>query len=134
MNLYIPHLATRDMCCVSVQGLRPFKDPVFVVFDGESFRETLLSVSAVVKCDGLTLEHFLVWSPDVLPLRHDFCRPFSLFLSSFLGTQRILGYVRPRRKVAVHPTKRRTPLKGAFTGRCHIIGLQMLLRRMQTLN
>ena len=31
--------------------------------------------------------------------------PFSLFLSSFSGVQRILGYVRPRRIVAVHPPK-----------------------------
>ena len=29
--------------------------------------------------------------------------PFSLLLSSFWGMQRILGYVRPRRIVAVHP-------------------------------
>ena len=31
--------------------------------------------------------------------------PFSLFLSSFLGAQRILGYVRPRRIVVVHHPK-----------------------------
>ena len=52
-----------------------------------------------------SLEHFLVASPDVLPLRHDFdlrhaMLPFSLFLSSFSGVQRIMGYVRPRRIVA----------------------------------
>ena len=32
--------------------------------------------------------------------------PFSLFLSSLSVAQRILGYVRPRRVVAVHPPKR----------------------------
>ena len=38
-------------------------------------------------------------------LRHAMS-PFSLFLSSFLGAQRILGYVRSWRIVAVHPPKR----------------------------
>ena len=28
-------------CCVSIQGLHPLKDPAFVVFEGESFREAL---------------------------------------------------------------------------------------------
>ena len=39
-------------------------------------------------------------------LRHAMS-PFFLFLSSFSGVQRILGYVRPRRIVAVHPLKNR---------------------------
>ena len=38
--------------CVSVQGLRPLEDSAFVVFKGESFRDTLLTSSADVKCDG----------------------------------------------------------------------------------
>ena len=38
-------------------------------------------------------------------LRHA-TSPFSLFLYSFSGAQRILGYVRPRRIVAVRPPKR----------------------------
>ena len=38
-------------------------------------------------------------------LRHA-TSPFSLFLSYFLGTQRILGYVGPRRIAAVHPPER----------------------------
>ena len=52
----------------------------------------------------------------------DVMSPFSLFLSSFLGMQRILGYVRPRRIVG--------------TGRSRSIwrSLQMLLWRMQPLN
>ena len=33
-------------------GLHPLKDSAFVVFEGESFRETSLTSSAVVKCDG----------------------------------------------------------------------------------
>ena len=43
--------------------------------------------------------------------------PFSLLLSSFSGTQRISGYVRPQWIVAVHPLKsgkRRPRLWGAF--------------------
>ena len=68
--------------------------------------------------------------------------PFSLVLSSFSGTQRILGYVRPQRIVAVHPPntgKRRSIWKSlwigtAFAQRCDVIGLQMLLWRMLTLN
>ena len=74
-------------------------------------------------------------------LRH-VMSPFSLFLSSFSGAQRILGYVRPRRIVEVHPPETgsrrsiwRSPRIGtAFARRCHVIVLQMLLRRMQTLN
>ena len=74
-------------------------------------------------------------------LRHAMS-PFSLFLSSFSGVQRILGYVRPRWIVAVHPpeTGRRRSIWRSlqtgtdFTWRCDIIGLQMLLWWMQTLN
>ena len=72
-------------------------------------------------------------------LRHTMS-PFSLFFSSFSGMQRILGYVRPRRIVAVHPpeTGRRRSLWRSlqtgtdFTRCCDIIGLQTLLWRMQT--
>ena len=32
--------------------------PAFAVFEGESFRETLLTASAVVKCDGLAFGAF----------------------------------------------------------------------------
>ena len=63
-------------------------------------------------------------------LRHALT-PFSLCLSSFLGTQRILGYVRPGRIVAVHledPSD-----WDAFVRRCDVIGLQMLLWKMQIL-
>ena len=46
-------------------------------------------------------------------LRHTML-PFSLFLSFFSGVQRILGYVRPRRIIEVHPLKRGK--EGAFVG------------------
>ena len=62
------------LTAVPVQGLHPLKDSAFVIFEGESFRETLLTSSAVVKLDSLVLEHFLGASPDVLPLCHNFCR------------------------------------------------------------
>ena len=47
----------------------------------------------------------------------------------FWAPQRILGYVRPRRIVAVHP-----PETGKRRPHCDVIGLQMLLRTMQTMN
>ena len=50
-------LVTGDSC-VLVQGLHPLKDSAFVVFEGESFRETLLTSSVVVKCDGLAFAAF----------------------------------------------------------------------------
>ena len=56
-----PHTALKPRpvhCCVSVQGLHPLKDSAFVVFEGESFRETLLTSSAVVKWDGLAFGAF----------------------------------------------------------------------------
>ena len=37
------------LCCVSIQGVHPSKDPDFAVFEGESFGETLLISTAVVK-------------------------------------------------------------------------------------
>ena len=45
-------LVSWGICCVSVQGLHPLKDSAFVVFEGESFRETLI-MSAIVTCDCL---------------------------------------------------------------------------------
>ena len=146
-----PLLWKQTLCCrVSVQGLHPLKDSAFVVFEGESFRDlvNLVTVSP--------LEHFLVASPDVLPLcyvisaaqvcesddLHYAMSPFSLFLSSLSGSQIILGHVRPRRIVTVHPPKRgqrrsiwrSLQIGTAFTRRCDAIGLQMQLWRMQTLN
>ena len=141
-------------CCVSVQGLHPSKDSAFAAFEGESFRETLLTWSAVVKCDGLAFGAFPGCITRCFTLTSRFLpprpakvtiyamSPVSLFHSSFSGAQRILGYVRPKRIVAVHPPetgKRRSIcrslwIRTAFARRSDIIGLQMLLRRMQTLN
>ena len=97
--------------CVSVQG--PSKDSVFVVFEDESFRETLLTSSAVVKWDSLAFGAFpgCVVRCFTLTLRFLLPRPAKVMIyatrcrhfSSFSGAQRILGYVRPRRIVAVHP-------------------------------
>ena len=54
-------------------GLRPLKDPASVAA-GESFRDRGENHSAPRStCVTVEpLEHFLVASPDVLPLRHDF--------------------------------------------------------------
>ena len=35
------------LCCASIQGLHSWKDPAFVVFEGESLRDTLLTASTV---------------------------------------------------------------------------------------
>ena len=40
------------------QGPPPLKDSAFAVFEGESFRESLLTMSAVVKWDGLAFGAF----------------------------------------------------------------------------
>ena len=95
-----------DSGCVSVQGLHPSKVTnkfprlrdikgflilrTFAVFKGESFRETLLTLSAIVKCDGLAFGAFLgcitscftltsQFSHESVDLRHEMS-PFSLFL------------------------------------------------------
>ena len=64
----------------------------------------LLTWSAVVKCDGLAFGAFpgCVTRCFTLTSRlHHAMSPFCLFLSYFSGMQRILGYVRPRRIIAV---------------------------------
>ena len=43
--VYWPLKAPMHTLCISLQGLRPLKDPVFVVFEGESFRDLVNSVS-----------------------------------------------------------------------------------------
>ena len=45
-------------CYVSIQGLHPSKVPAFLVFEGESFGETLLTASTVAKCDSLAFVAF----------------------------------------------------------------------------
>ena len=46
------------ICSDLIQGLHPSKDPVFAAFEGESFRETLLTSSVVVKRGGLAFGAF----------------------------------------------------------------------------
>ena len=89
-----------------------------------------------------------LWSISWLPPRYAKVTIYAmwgrhfLFLSSFSGTQRILGYVRPRRIEVVHPPKtgrrrsiwRSLQIGTAVAWRCDVIGLQMLFWRMQTLN
>ena len=118
---------SRPICCVSIQGLHPSWDSLaFGAFPG-----------CVTRCFTL-MSWFLPPRPSKSDdLRHAMS-PFSLFLSSFV--QRILGYVRPQRIVAVHPPwreKRRIIWRSlqsgtAFVLCCDVIGLQMLLQR--TLN
>ena len=90
-------------------------------------------------------------SPDVLPLRCNFCRPrrrkrqsmpsnVAICSFSLLGMQKILGYVRlcpPKRgKIRVHVWAAWKNLwtGTAFARQSAISGLQMLRRRTQTLN
>ena len=76
------------------------------------------------------------WLRESEDLRHTMS-PFSLFLSSFSGAQRILGYVRTRRMVAVHPTKsgkRRSIWRRLRIGTALALAFKFGLRRTQTLN
>ena len=74
-------------------------------------QETLLTVPAVVKCDSRAFGAFpgcvtrcFTLTSRFLPLRPAKVTIY-VFLSSFSGTQIILGYMRPWRIVAVHPPK-----------------------------
>ena len=113
--------------------------------------ETLLTSSAVVKWDGLVFGAFPGCVTRCFTLTSRFakvticatqCRHFLSFFLLLSGVLRMLGYVRPWRLVAVHLTKRgkrrsiwrSLQIGTAFTRRCDVIGLQMLLWRMQTLN
>ena len=114
------HSKSVHSCCVSIQGLHPSKDPVFAVFEGESFRETLLTASAIIKWDGVAfgafpgcvtrcftlVSRFLPPRPSKVTIYATRCRRFLFFFLLFLGARRILGYVRPQRIVVVHPPKR----------------------------
>ena len=99
-----------------------------------SSKATLLTSSAAVKCDGLAFGAF-----DVL--RHAMS-PFSVFLSSLSGAQRILGFARPQRIVMVHPPKtgrrrsirRSLQIEAVFTWRCDVIDLQMLKKHVKSEN
>ena len=114
----------RNMLCLS-SGAASFEGPrAFAVFEGESFGETLLTVSTVVKRDSLVFgalpgcvtRCFTLTSRESDYVKR--CWPFFVFLTSFSGAQRILGYGRWWRMVVVHPPQggKRRP---------HLIGLQM---------
>ena len=125
-------------CCVSIQGLHPSK--------ASPFRETLLTTSAVFKCDGLTFgafpggvtrcftlkSRFLPPRPTKVTIYATQCRHFLSFFRIFQCAKNLMWYVRPRRIVAVHPPKRgkRRSICGlrigtAFAWRCDIISLHM---------
>ena len=89
------------------------------------------------------LEHFLVASPDVLCLRHVFCRPgsrkwrstprgvvFFSFSFFFFGRTKNLGICEAMKDSSWRSLRVGT----AFARRSDVIGLPVLLRRMQTLN
>ena len=99
------------------------------------------------------LEYFLVASPDVLPLCHDFCRPgprkwrstprdvaiFSLSIF-FFGCAKDLGICEATKDRSYASSNNREKkehleelqIETAFMWRRDVIGLQMLLWRIQT--
>ena len=88
------HSVTTDSCCVSIQGPHPSKDPAFVVFEGESFGETMLTSSSIS-----WLRHQMIYANVMISaaqaresddLRYAMS-PFSLFLSSFFGHVKNFG-------------------------------------------
>ena len=99
------------------------------------------------------LEHFLVASPDVLPLRHHFCRPgprkwrstprdVAIFSLSFFffGHAKNLGIceaTKDRSGASSRNREQKEPLEELQTGTdfmwcCDVIGLQILVWRMQS--
>ena len=119
----------RQTCCVSIQGLHPSKDAAFVIFKGESFGETILTSSTVVKWDWSSLWSiswilYYLYCPGSQKWRSTPRNVAIISLSSFSDMQRILGCVRPRRTVVVHSPKkgkRRMRLWAAF-GRAFELG------------
>ena len=93
-----------DLCGLRRQVLR--RDLVDCVNRCQMGRSSLWSISwlrPVMFFTHVTISATQAHKSD--NLRHAMS-PFSPFLSSFLGMQRILGYVRPQRMVAVRPPKR----------------------------
>ena len=101
------HSVTTDSCCVSIQGPHPSKDPAFVVFEGESFGETMLTSSSIswLRHHFTLTSWFLPPRPVKVTIYATQCRHFLSFFLLFSGMLRILGYRRPRRIVVVHPPK-----------------------------
>ena len=78
----------KHTCCVSIQGLHHSKDSAFAVFEGESFGETLLTASVVVKWDGLAFEAFpgcitRCFTPAKVTIYAMRCRHFLFFFLIF---------------------------------------------------
>ena len=83
--------------CVTVQGLRPLKDSVFVVFWRRVLQRDLVNSSAVVKCDGLAsgafpgcvtrcftlTSRFLPSRPEKVTIYVTRCRQFLSFFLLF---------------------------------------------------
>ena len=96
----------------------------------------------VTRCFTFMSSQFLPPRPTKVTIYATQCRHFLSFFPSFSGAERILGYVRPRRMVALHPPKRgkrrsiwrSLQIETAVARRCDVIGHLILLRRMQTLN
>ena len=110
-------LCCRDIGYVSIQGLQPSKDLAFAVFKGESFGETLLTASTIVKWDGLAFGAFLGCVAGRFALMSPFLppRPAKVtiyatwcchFRSFFLLLRPGKETWRPWRIVAMHPPKR----------------------------
>ena len=149
--LHAAPVKTKDCCCFSIQGLHPSNDSVFVVYEGESFGETLLTTSAVVKWDVLAFgafpgcvtscftltSWFLPPRPTKVTIYAKWCRHFSLSFF-FSGVQRIFVYMRPWKDDSGASSKNREK-KAAFVGCiwrslwivtafarcCDVIGLRM---------
>ena len=112
-----------NTCCVSIQGLHLSKDPVFVVFEGESCGETLLTASTV--WDGRAfwsiswLHHhmfyFYVMISATQARESDDLRHATL---SFSGTQRILGHeaTKDRNSASSKKREKKERLLAAFGG------------------
>ena len=119
-----------DSCCVSIQGLHPFKDPAFTFLEGESFRETLLTTSAIVKWDGLPFgafpgrvtrcftlaSWFLLPRPAKVMIYATRCCHFlSFFLSYFFGHAKNLGICEAT-KDSNSPSSKNREKKATFVG------------------
>ena len=122
-----------DTRCVSVQGLHPSKDPAFAVSKGESFGETLLTASTIVKWDGLAfgsfpgLRHQMFYPCVMISAAHAQSTPRDVTIFSlsffFFGRTKNLGICKATKDGSCASSKKREK-KVAFV-RCLWSGLQM---------
>ena len=115
--------------CVSIQGLHPSRDTAFAVFKGESFRETLLTTSTVVKWEGLAFGAFsgcvtrcftltsqcLSPRPAKVMTYPTWCHHFCSFILLFSGTQKNLVICEATKDSSGASSKKRET-KAAFEG------------------